>query len=732
MNIQQSTRRQIRPPTIDELINSARYETLEEIVAKVFDDMEPSNRMSVTEAAVQYTRLGSGGGHSKPWSLEKTPYLQEPQDEMTSLDYTGVIFLGPARTGKTMMVLNLTSHTVKTDPTDMLFVHMDRENARKWSNGDFGRYLLASTAIREEQLTSRQHDNTFDKTFKSGMRALITYPTPANLSGITVRTGVAIDYDRAEDDIGGEGNLFDLLSMRGTTFKRFAMTVAESSPNPNKEIQDPRWMPKTLHEAPPIRGIFELYNRGDRRRWQWCCPHCEEWFEPDFKLLDWGDHEDPMDARDATVMSCPCNGCVIEPYRKDELNRNGRWIKEGEMIEPGLAGRTVIRPGYRVTRSSIASFWLKGPAAAYQDWGQLVEKYLRAKKALEETGDDAPLRKTVTTDQGTYYIAQSRLSDIAPDFLKNKAEDWGTTGDERIVPYGVRFLVATIDIGKTAFIVQVQGFTADGDHVVIDMFKVRLSNRRNSNKERLPIDPAAYAEDWDVLIPEVMDLSYPLADGSGRRMRIRATTSDSGGAEGVTGHAYNFWRRLRARQDGSHRRFILIKGEPSRTAPLAQTKRPDSSKKDKYAVARGDVPVVFFNSNTLKDRVSLLMSRRVAESEDSGGMLRYPDWAEDWFYVQLTSEVRLAKGWDNTRKRRNEAFDLSYYAQGIIMRPIEADVPYLHFGYDRIDWRNPPRWAAEWDENDLVFDILVEAEAEKAPEKRGGTDSLKALGEKLA
>lgn len=731
MNVQPKPIRQIRPPTISELISSARYETIEDIVAKAFDDMQPSNRMTVTEAAVEFTRLGSGGGYSKPWSLDKTPYLQEPQDEMTSLDYTGVIFVGPARTGKTMMVLNLTSHTVKTDPTDMLFVHMDRENARKWSNGDFGRYLASSTKIRSEQLTARQHDNTFDKTFKSGMRALITYPTPANLSGITVRIGVAIDYDRTEDDIGGEGNLYDLLSMRGTTFKRFAMTVAESSPNPNKEIKDPRWIPKLPHEAPPIRGIFELYNRGDRRRWQWCCPQCEEWFEPDFKHLSWGEHENPMDAREATVMVCPCHGCIIEPYRKDELNRNGRWIKEGEMIEPGIDGKTVIRPGYRVTRSSIASFWLKGPAAAYQDWGQLVEKYLNAKKALADTGDDGPLRKTVTTDQGNYYIPASRLSDVAPEFLKEKAEDWGSTPDEPLVPYGVRFLVATIDIQKTSFVVQIQGFTAEGDHIIVDMFKVRLSNRRNANDERLPIDPAAYGEDWDVLITEVLEKTYPLADGSGRKMRVRMASSDSGGQEGVTGHAYNFWRRLRARQDGSHRKFILVKGEPSRSAPEAQTRWPDSSKKDKLAIARGDVPVVFLNSNKLKDRVSLLMGRRVAESQSDGGMLRYPDWAENWFYVQLTSEVRTEKGWDNTRKRRNEAFDLSYYAQGLIIRPMEEGVPYIHFGFDRINWEKPPAWAAEWDENDLVIGGNAE-EAVETPKKVTGMNGLKALGEKLA
>ena len=254
--------------------------------------------------------------------------------------------------------------------------------------------------------------------------------------------------------------------------------------------------------------------------------------------------------------------------------------------------------------------------------------------------------------------------------------------------------------------------------VVIDAFKIRLSNRRNVADERLPIDPAAYAGDWDVLETELMNKTYELADGSGRRMRLRAVASDSGGAEGVTGHAYNFWRKLKGKQDGSHRRFILVKGDTTKGAPRARTTWPDASKKDKLSVARGDVPVVMLQSNSLKDLVYLLMARRVADEsqETQGGMLRYPDWLENWFYVQLTSELRSIKGWENTRKRRNESFDLSYYAQGIALRPVEAGVPYVHFGADRLDFNAPPIWAADWDENEFVFDP-ASSEADE-PKKR--------------
>lgn len=722
-------KRIIRPPTIGELIEQAPFESLEHIVASIFEEMRPAGRMAVTGAAENFTRIGSGGGHSKPWSKATTPYLEDPQDVLTSLEYQGMIFVGPARTGKTVMGLNWISHTAKIDPADMLYVHMDRENARKWSNGDLNRYLAASTAIRAEQLTARQFDNTFDKTFKAGWRFLLTYPTASNLSGITVPRVMFIDYDRMDDDVDGEGNPYDLGAMRTTTFRRFAMAAAESSPNPNKEIQDPRWIPETPHAAPPIRGIFELYNRGDRRRWQWCCPSCDQWFEPSFSLLKWDGTGDIMKARETTYMVCPHSGCVIEPHLKNELNSHGRWIREGEMIEPGRDGKIVLRPGMTVTRSTIASFWLKGPAAAYQDWGQLVEKELRALDALEKTGDDGPLRKTRTTDQGEYYVPQSRLSEMSPEELKNKAEDWGSSEDRPTVPEGVRMLVGTVDVQNTAFVCQVSGFTATGDLVVVDAFKLRLSGRTNANGERLPMDPAAFGEDWDTMTKEMLSRSYPLNDGSGRRMGLRAVACDSGGREGVTKHAYAAWRKLRDAGEGLHRRFILVKGEPSKTAPRVRTTWPDSSQKDKFATARGDVPVVMLNSNPMKDIVYVMMQRRVAKEGDElgGGMLRYPDWLENWFYIQLTSEIRTEKGWENTRKRRNESFDLSYYAMGIVYRPQEMGVPYVHFGLDRMDRNSPPIWFEEWDRNEFVYGA-----DEQQPAAKKKTSSLAEIASRLA
>jgi phage terminase large subunit GpA-like protein len=698
--------KKMRPPTIAELVGRAQFQTLEELAAHAFSGMVPTENLSVTEAAQRYTRVPAGGNHGQPWSLDRTPYLQEPQDVLTSMDYQGMVFVGPARTGKSVMLQNWISHTVKHDPSDMMFVHNTMAIARRWSKGALDRYLRLSKEIRKEQLTSKKDDNTFDKTFKSGMMLLLAYPTVENLSDITLKNVAFLDYDRNEDDVDGEGPPYDLGKKRTTTFGRLAMAAAESSPNPDKEILDPKWIadPRFPHQAPPIRGIFELYNRGDRRRWNWTCPSCDEGFEPDFSLLRWPDSEDLMESAEQVEMVCPCCGFPMAPSMKQELNSAGRWIKEGQRI---LDGQIVERNGVKLARSDIASFWMKGPAAGYQKWQSLVLEYLRAERTYAETGDEAPLRKTVTADQGSYYISKARLSERVPEDLMNRAEDWGSTEEEPTVPEGVRFLIATVDVQARSFVAQVHGFMPNGDMVVIDSFKLRLSNRLNRNGERLPMEPPAYLEDWMVLVDEVMLKSYALADGSGRRMNIRATGCDSGGREGTTAQAYDFWRRLKEDPRRLHRRFILLKGEPSKTRPRVMTNWPDSHKKDKYAVARGDVPVVFLNSNPLKDIVAGMLARRIGEDRDESlgesGMVRYANWMPDWFYKQMTNEIRTEKGWENPASRRNEVWDLCYYAQGVALRPMERGTPHVHFGIDRMDWDNPPDWASDWDVNPLVF-----------------------------
>ena len=684
------------------------YQSLEHMVAEHAVMVRPPARITVSQWAEQNRFLNNPGSFVGLWDNSVAPYLVEPMDVTTSLDFTGMVFVGPARTGKSDMFFNLLGYTAECDPKDMMLIHMTQATARDWSQGDLARFFRHTKVAGDCLVPGKQNDNVHDKRFKSGMRLLVKWPTITELSGKTLTLLWEMDYDRMEQDIGGEGNPFDLASKRTTTVGRHGMNVAESSPG--FEVDDPNWIAKSPHEAPPTRGILAIYNRGDRRRWYWSCPDCEGKFEADFHMFDYpmSDTKDLMEIAEQTTLACPHCGVLLPPTEKKSMNNGGRWIKDGQVWMPDGSIEGKAR------RTLIASHWLKGPAAAFQDWSSLVFKFLQANEDYEKTGAEEALKVTINTDQGLPYLPKSLANGRLPEHLKARARDWGGTADEPVVPDGVRFLIATIDVQKNAFVCQTHGFGVGGDVWIIDMFKIRRSEtRRNTLGERELLDPAGYLEDWDTLIDKVILKTYPLDDGTGRRMAVKAIGCDSGGRAGVTANAYAFWRKLRdERDDSSHSRFQLVKGDGSPKAPRIRIEYPDSQKKDKFSLARGDVPVLLVHSNSLKDQISGMLNR-----EEAGGMVHFPHWAEDWFYAQLTAEVRTAKGWENARSRRNEAWDLLYYAVAIGLngRQVSPNI-------ERLDWGDPPDWAGAWSVNSLIVGSIDARPFEVQPETSSLTD----------
>ncbi|MCQ4311703.1 phage terminase large subunit family protein [Pseudomonas stutzeri] len=676
------------------------FTSLEQMIAASAGGIRPPERLTVAEAAEKSRYLNNPGSYVGYWDNSIAPYLVEPMEVLTSLDYLGMIFAGPARTGKSDMFFNWLGHTAIYDPADMMHVLMTQATARDWSQKDLRRAFRHSKKLGATVAPGRDARSTHSIRFLSGMHLLVKWPTITELSGKTVGRNWLSDYDRMPQSVDGEGNAYDLTAKRGQTFRRNAMTVAESSPG--YEIEDPKWVPKSPHEAPPTKGILALYNRGDRRRWNWKCPHCRNAFEPDFKLLVIPNSKDHVEAAEATVMRCPhCAGVIWHDGRdgvpgKNELNQvtegNARWVRDGEIWLP-RENRVEGVP----FRSDIASFWMKGPAAAFTTWRDLALKHLKAEEEYERTGSQEALKTTVNTDQGLPFRPRGVDEGRLWEDVKAMARDLG----EKVVPEGVRFLLATVDVQGASFQVQVMGMGEGGDITVIDRFAIKKSTRLDEDGERERLNPASYLEDWKLLIDQVILKTYPLADGSGRVMSIKVTGCDSGGKgdkkhdSSTTKNAYGFWRMLRDSEGeefpaGLHNRFRLLKGGSNKTAPRVQISYPDSERKDRSAGARGEIPVLMINTLTLKDQLNVMLDRSIP----GGGRINMPDWLPDWWFAEMVAEVRGTDGWVK-QSPRNEAWDLLVYCIALsLYRPIKIE---------QLNWNDPPGWAAEWDENDLVF-----------------------------
>ena len=675
------------------------FDTIEEMIVATAAAVRPPERLTVAEAAAKYRFVNNPGSYVGQWSNDIAPYLIEPMELMTSTAFTGGIFVGPAQCGKTDMFLNYLAYTVICDPADMMLIQTSQTTARDFSMRRVDRLHRHSKEVGARVIVSRTTDNVFDKRYVSGMLLTLSYPSINELSGRPVPRLWLTDYDRMSQDVDGEGSPFDLARKRATTFRSNGMTYAESSPG--FEVEDTRWIRKSAHEAPPTQGILALYNRGDRRRWYWRCVQCGYAFEPDFPLLSYPKSNDPVEAAEAAVLACPhCGKWYTHGFDektgtpgKDQLNRAGRWLADGQVWRPD--GRIDGTPA----RSDIFSHWLKGVAAAFTDWKTLVLNYLKAKAEYDRTGNQEALKTTVTTDQGNPYTPEGLAAERTPEDLKGRAIEM----QPQEVPLGVLFLVATIDVQRHRFVVQVHGIGAGADIWVVDRFDVIKSDRFDSDGDRAWIAPGSYWEDWTLLIEAVIKRSYPLSDGSGRHMAVKIVLCDSGGAEGVTANAYEFWRFLR---DGPasgdedrfpgwspnlHRRFFLLRGQPAAGAPRVVLTYPDAERKDRKAGARGEIPVLSLNSNLLKDQLNGYLDRL----EPGGGRVVFPKWLGDTFYKELCVEVRdPKKGWINPRNYRNESWDLLAYCIAAC----------IHLHVDMWDWGAVTEsWAQPWDSNALVF-----------------------------
>jgi phage terminase large subunit GpA-like protein len=658
------------------------YKSLGEIIIGVAEILQPPERLSVSEAAEKYRYLNNPGAYVGKWQNSMNPAMVEPMDTFVARQYSGEVFVGPAQCGKTdSLVLNTLAYSVKVDPMDMMLISPTMLDGRDFSIRRIDRMHLHSEKIGEMRVV----DNTYDVQYRNGMLFTIGWPTKGQVAGKPIPRIVITDRDRMDDDTEGDGEIFDLASKRTTTFGSYAMTLAESSPS--RQV-DPsiKWVRKSAHEAPPAKGILSLYNRGDRRRWYWPCPICGDYFEGNFKMLTWEKREGMtnLEVAESVRMKCPHCGESIHPDEREQMNARGRWVKDGQGI-----GRDGVVFGPQ-PRTTIASFWMNGVAAIFTTWKKLVTMYLDAIDDYERTGAEEALTKFYNNDLGEPYYPKSLENLRLPEVLKSRAVRV-PEHEVRKVPLGVRFLIALIDVQKNMWVVQVFGVMPGQpfDLVLIDRFDVRKSQRKDDDGERLWVKPNAYLEDWEELIPNVLEKEYELADDSGRYMALKFTGCDSGGKDGVTTKAYEFYRLLR--EQNKHRRFILLKGDAKPGNPRTRLSYPDSSRKDSKSGARGDIPVLLLQSNLLKDD----LDGRLECLVPGKGMVLLPDWLGDNFFAEMCAEIRTDKGWeDPTGRTRNEAWDLTYYAIGLCVSEL--------IRVEHLDWQNPPSWAAEWDKNDMV------------------------------
>src|SRR5690554_5545280 len=125
-----------------------RYKSVAQIIVGLADLLQPPERLTVSQAAEKYRYVNQPGAYVGPWLNSTVPYMVEPMDIFASPRYSGMVFVGPAQSGKTdSLIINTIVYSVKVDPLDMMIVSPSMSEARDFSIRRIDRLNRHSRAV---------------------------------------------------------------------------------------------------------------------------------------------------------------------------------------------------------------------------------------------------------------------------------------------------------------------------------------------------------------------------------------------------------------------------------------------------------------------------------------------------------------------------------------------------------------------------------------------------------
>jgi len=614
------------------------------LIANAADALTPVEKMPVSEWAEKH-RIIDG----VPWSFAEVPYLRRPMDCFSSDQFSRVVVQGPAQAAKSELMNNCAAWVIAIDPSNSIWLQTDEAQAKDYLKTRFNPLIKENPTIRKRQALGNDGGPTL-RQFKGGMNLWFVWPTKGQLQSRPAQNAFGDDIDRIRTNISNAGHWLGMLEARQTTFIGRERGVFASSP-----------------ELGPDAGIEAMRKDGTNEQPFWKCLHCGEHHEVNFeKNAQFDKSGTAADAERSAVMFCPECGGIFESDDKAKLRESLVWVGPNQTVDENGA---VIGPDIE---TRVASFRIDA-AMGFAPWGELARRWRSAEIAFERTQDEDHLRTFYNTGLGLNY--RSRFANKRPlesDDLAARIEGAGYTMGQ--VPEGVKVLTAAIDIQARSFEVEVKGWKDNFESCIIDRFSIsQLEDGRTE------IRPHTYPEQWAILLSRVFWKRYSVQGDGELTMPIYNVAIDTGGLDGVTENAKQFW--YLARKAGVREMSItLFKGGNNKNAPLMPNctwlEKTQNGKPMRRGARMWVVPV---------HRLKNITDARLRRNEPGPGFIHMPiDFPRERL-EELAAEEKNNSG-DWVRKKGNppnETFDLEGMNIFALMRG----------GQQRPDLRWVPTWA---------------------------------------
>jgi phage terminase large subunit GpA-like protein len=384
--------------------------------------LNPPPRLTVSDWADQ-KRMLSREYAAEPgqWRTDRAPYQRGIMDAFSDFAIEKVVVMTSAQIGKTEILFNVIGFFVDEDPSPILKVRPNKEDAEQWSKTRLAPTIRDTPALRDKIRDPRSRDsgNTLlIKEFPGGHITIVGANAPAGLAAKPIRVVLCDEVDKYPASAGTEGDPVALAEKRTTTFW-------------NRKIG--------LFSTPSLKGhsrIDEAFREGDQRYYEVPCPACGF-----FQRLIWDGLRWEEGKPHSAAYECASCKTRIRERDKPAMLRAGRWRATA------------------VAKGPIASFHLNALYSPWARWSELVNEWLLAQEKLER------LQAFVNAVKGETW--EDKGGGLDPERLESRKEAY-----LHEVPAGIGVLTMGVDVqaDRLEYIIRGWGVAEESwliDHDVI-------------------------------------------------------------------------------------------------------------------------------------------------------------------------------------------------------------------------------------------------------------------------
>lgn len=625
------------------------------------------------------------------FSYDRSPYSREIVDALSpTSDVEMVAVMKCVQSGFTAGVIVPTiAYTISQNPCNVIFVSgsdqlvkdtiRDRLDPVIQNSGNLKELIRPNSIKKSNQ---RSGDTDVKKEFLGGGLTCLTYK-PSKLRQYSAKIILADEFDDAPRNNITEGSIRSLLEGRTVSFGDSKKLCYVSSPT-----------------TKGISNVEEVYEMGDKRKWNWECPHCQTYVpilwrvereDGSYGGIKWQLNDDNELIEESVHYECQnCSG-KIEYKQKTRLNLTGKWIPTAKPV----------RPQYR-----SYSFNALCIPAGFDSWVTIVYQWLKA--CPKDQPVDIGLLKTFTNtrlgelweDRGTSPRVNELMSNVG-QYKIGKVPDVTCEADGN---GKIALLSLSCDLGGIMDIVngnedvrldwELLAHTSNGqtysiNHGSIGTFKrtkwrTKKDKEKDSDRERFTFRDGVPNSVW----PIFKEIMYDSLEGeSGVYYDIDITLVDTGH---FTKLAYNFITSIKDRE------IFGIKGDTVENYRKTDKNTPiiSHSRENKGLLYILDV-------NLLKDKLSSDMALICgSDGTQPNGFMNFPQPADGKYNLSnyfshfesehrvplLKNDIEIGFTWKKKREE-NHFWDCRVY--GMAAREIFiADLKLKEPGNRDLSWNS--------------------------------------------